>query len=156
MSKAEQAVRELDREGFPIQQVSIIGHDPERELKVQGYVTVADMAKKGIDTGALAVGAFGLLAGAVSVWIPGLGHLRVAGPSAAAMRRIGRAPSMSTIEHGHVWSELRVDCFPPPKASSLDHVRAARTPFWAPMAIVGRRRVRPTGQSLESLKRLPS
>ena len=86
ISKAEQAVRELDREGFPIQQVSIIGHDPERELKVQGYVTVEDMAKKGIDTGALAVGAFGLLAGAVSVWIPSLGHLRIACPLAAARR----------------------------------------------------------------------
>jgi hypothetical protein len=148
VSKAEQAVRQLDREGFPIQQVSIIGHDPERELKVQGYVTVEDEVKQGVRCGALVV--------AVSVWIPGLGHLRVAGPLAAAMRRIGRAPSMSTIEHGHVWSELRVDCFPPRKASSLDHVRAARTPFWAPMAIVGWRRVRPTGQSLESLKRLPS
>ena len=33
MSKAEQAVRQLDREGFPIQQVSIIGHDSERELE---------------------------------------------------------------------------------------------------------------------------
>jgi hypothetical protein len=67
LAKAEQAVRELDREGFPIQQVSIIGQDPERELKVQGYVTVADEAKIGIDTGALAGGVLGLLAGVVSV-----------------------------------------------------------------------------------------
>jgi hypothetical protein len=43
-SKAEQAVRQLDREGFSIQQASIIGHDSGRELKVQGYVTVEDMA----------------------------------------------------------------------------------------------------------------
>jgi hypothetical protein len=85
MSKAEQAVRQLDREGFPLQQVSIIGHDSERELKVQGYVTVEDEAKTGIRGGALAVGAFGLLAGAVSVWIPGLGHLSVAGPMATAL-----------------------------------------------------------------------
>jgi hypothetical protein len=85
LAKAEQAVRELDREGFPIQQVSIIGQDPERELKVQGYVTVENEAKIGIDTGALAGGVLGLLAGAVSVWIPGLGHLRIAGPLASAL-----------------------------------------------------------------------
>jgi hypothetical protein len=85
MSKAEQAVRELDRQGFPIQQVSIIGHDADRELQVQGDVTVEDEAKQGISSGALAAGALGLLAGAVSVWIPGLGHLRVAGPMAAAL-----------------------------------------------------------------------
>jgi hypothetical protein len=85
MSKAEQAVHQLDREGFPIQQVSIIGQDPEREMQVQGYVTVEDMAKKGIDTGALAAGVFGLLAGAVSAWIPGFGHLSVAGPLAATL-----------------------------------------------------------------------
>jgi hypothetical protein len=32
LAKAEQAVRELDRQGFPLQQVSIIGHDADREL----------------------------------------------------------------------------------------------------------------------------
>jgi hypothetical protein len=85
MAKAEQAVRELDREGFPIQQVSIIGQDPEREKKVEGYVTVEDVAKKGMSTGALALGVFGLLSAAVSVWIPGLGHLRIAGPLATAL-----------------------------------------------------------------------
>jgi hypothetical protein len=85
MSKAEQAVRELDREGFPIRQVLIIGHDSERELKVQGYVTVEDVAQKGVSAGALAAGVFGLLAGAVSVWIPGFGHLRIAGPLATAL-----------------------------------------------------------------------
>jgi hypothetical protein len=85
LAKAEQAVRQLDREGFPLRQVSIIGHDSERELKVQGYVTVEDEAKTGIRSGALAVGAFGLLAGAVSAWIPGLGHLSVAGPLATAL-----------------------------------------------------------------------
>jgi hypothetical protein len=85
MAKAEQAVRELDREGFPIQQVSIIGQDPEREETVEGYVTVEDVAKKGMSTGALALGVFGLLSAAVSVWIPGLGHLRIAGPLATAL-----------------------------------------------------------------------
>jgi hypothetical protein len=85
MAKAEEAVHQLDREGFPIQQVSIIGKDPEREKKVEGYVTVEDVAKKGMSTGALALGVFGLLSAAVSVWIPGFGHLSVAGPLATAL-----------------------------------------------------------------------
>jgi hypothetical protein len=99
--KAEQAMRELDRAGFPIQQVSIIGHDVERELTAQGYVLVEDMAKKGIDTGALAVGVFGLLAGAVSVWIPGLGHLGVAGPLAAAL--LGALSGIEGAVAGAAW-----------------------------------------------------
>jgi Heat induced stress protein YflT len=66
LAKAEQAVRELDRQGFPLQQVSIIGHDADRELQVQGDVTVEDEAKQGVRSAALAVGAFGLLAGAVA------------------------------------------------------------------------------------------
>jgi hypothetical protein len=104
MSKAEQAVRELDREGFPIQQVSIIGHDPERELKVQGYVTVDDEAKTGIRSGALAVGVFGLLAGAVSVWMPGLRHLRVAGPMATAI--LGLLGGIEGAVAGAAWGGM--------------------------------------------------
>jgi hypothetical protein len=85
LATAEQAVRQLDRGGFPIQQVSIIGHDSDRELKVEGYVTVADEAKQGMRSGAVAAGVLGMLAGAVSVWIPGLGHLSIAGALATAL-----------------------------------------------------------------------
>jgi hypothetical protein len=85
LAKAEQAIRQLDHAGFPIKQVSIIGHDSDRELQVQSYVTVADEAKQGISSGALAAGALGMLAGAVSVWIPGMGHLSIAGPMATVL-----------------------------------------------------------------------
>jgi hypothetical protein len=101
LANAEQAVRQLDRQGFPLQQVSIIGHDPERELQVQGYVTVADEANTGIRSGALAAGAFGLLAGAVSAWIPGLGHLRIAGPMATAL--LGLLSGIEGAVAGAAW-----------------------------------------------------
>jgi hypothetical protein len=104
MSKAEQAVRQLDREGFPILQVSIIGHDSDRELKVQGYVTVEDEAKQGMSSGALAIGVLGLLAGAVSVWIPGLGHLSVAGPMATAL--LGLLGGIEGAVAGAAWGEV--------------------------------------------------
>jgi hypothetical protein len=56
LATAEQAIRQLDRGGFPIQQVSIIGHDSDRELKVQGYVTVEDEAKQGMSSDELGNG----------------------------------------------------------------------------------------------------
>jgi hypothetical protein len=79
LPKAEEAVRMLDRGGFPIKQISIVGQSTEHERDVQGYVTVEDLAKKGAGTGALAGGLLGLLTVVASVWIPGFGRLVVAG-----------------------------------------------------------------------------
>ena len=85
LAQAEEAVRRLDRGGFPIKQVSIAGQNTEHEREVQGYVTVEDLAKKGAATGALAGGLLGLLTVAASIWIPGFGRLLVAGPLATAL-----------------------------------------------------------------------
>jgi hypothetical protein len=85
LPKAEEAVRMLDRGGFPIKQISIVGQSTEHERDVQGYVTVEDLAKKGASTGALAGGLLGLLTVVASVWIPGFGRLVVAGPMATAL-----------------------------------------------------------------------
>jgi len=85
LALAEEAVRRLDRGGFPIKQVSIVGQNTEHERDVQGYVTVEDLAKKGAGTGALVGGLLGLLTVATSIWIPGFGRLLVAGPLAAAL-----------------------------------------------------------------------
>ena len=84
LSKAEEAVYKLDWAGFPIKQVSIVGQHLEQE-EVQGYVTVADIARKGLRAGAWAGGLFGLLTVAVSIWIPEVGRLLVAGPLATAL-----------------------------------------------------------------------
>jgi hypothetical protein len=85
LAQAEEAVRRLDRGGFPIKQISIVGQNTEHERDVQGYITVEDLAKKGTGTGALAGGLLGLLTVAASIWIPGFGRLLVAGPLATAL-----------------------------------------------------------------------
>jgi hypothetical protein len=66
LSKAEEAVYKLDWAGFPIKQVSIVGQHLEQE-DVQGYVTVADIARRGLRVGAWAGGIFGLLTVAASM-----------------------------------------------------------------------------------------
>jgi hypothetical protein len=85
MVKAEEAVRILDRGGFPIRHVSIIARNLESEREVHGYVTAGDVAKQGAGTGAWVGGLFGLLIGAAFVWVPGFGPLVAAGPFAAAL-----------------------------------------------------------------------
>jgi hypothetical protein len=79
LDKAEAAVRSLDKNKFPIQQVTIIAKGLENEKQVHGYVTACDVSKQGAATGAWVGGLFGLLAGAAFLWVPGLGPLVVAG-----------------------------------------------------------------------------
>jgi hypothetical protein len=82
---AEEAVRRLGREGFPIQQVSILAQDLGSEKQIHGYVTACDVAKSSARAGAWVGGLFGLLAGAAFLWVPGFGPLVVAGSLTAAL-----------------------------------------------------------------------
>ena len=82
MSAAENAVRSLDKGGFPIKQISIVGQDLQSEKEVHGYITAGDVAKGGAGTGAWLGGLFGILVGAAFLWVPGFGPLMVAGPFA--------------------------------------------------------------------------
>jgi hypothetical protein len=85
MPKAEEAIRELGRGGFPITQISITAQNLESEKEIHGYVTAGDVAKSGVGTGAWVGGLFGLLAGAAFIWVPGFGPLVVAGSLAAVL-----------------------------------------------------------------------
>jgi uncharacterized membrane protein len=85
MSEAERAVRKLDEAGFPIAHVSIVSQNPQSEKEVVGYITVEDVAKKGLTTGAWAGGLLGLLTGAAFLWVPGFGPLIVAGKLASLL-----------------------------------------------------------------------
>lgn len=49
MSKAEEAVYKLDRGGFPIKQVSIVAQNLQSERRVNGYVTVSDAGRGGVE-----------------------------------------------------------------------------------------------------------
>lgn len=84
-SDATAAVRELDRNRFPIQQTSIIAQDLQNEKEIHGYITAGDLARNGAGMGAWVGGIFGLLIGAAFVWVPGFGPLLIAGPLAAAL-----------------------------------------------------------------------
>jgi len=85
MAAAEDAIRMLDRGGFPMKQISIVGQDLQSEREVHGFITTGDVAKSGAGTGAWAGGLFGLLMGAAFIWMPGFGPLVVAGPFASAL-----------------------------------------------------------------------
>ena len=85
MTRAEEALRALDRGAFPVTQISIIGSDLQSEKEVHGFITAGDVAKTGAGTGAWVGGLFGLLAGTALIFVPGFGPLLVAGPFAASL-----------------------------------------------------------------------
>jgi hypothetical protein len=85
IDQAEEAVQQLGKAGFPIDQVSIIAKDLGTEKKVHGFVTSCDVAKSSARTGAWVGGIFGLLVGAAFFWVPGVGPLIVAGSLASAL-----------------------------------------------------------------------
>ena len=78
--QAEEAVRELDRSGFAMKQLSIVGKGYHSEEHPVGFYTRGDRMKGwgglGLFWGAL----WGMLLGAAFFWIPGVGPLGVAGP----------------------------------------------------------------------------
>jgi len=76
---AEVAVKELQKSGFDMKKLSIIGRDYHTD-NVVGYYTVGDRMKAWGTTGAFWGGLWGLLFGSAFFWIPGLGPLLVAGP----------------------------------------------------------------------------
>src|SRR5262245_36116484 len=84
-ASAEDAVRRLQEEGNPMQNLSIIGKDFQTVEKPLGFVTTGDVAKSGAKVGAWTGGLFGLLVGAAFLILPGVGPVVIAGPLAAAL-----------------------------------------------------------------------
>ena len=77
---AESAVKELQRSGFDMKKLSIVGRDYHTEEHVVGYYNAGDRIKAWGQSGAFWGGLWGLLFGSAFFWIPGLGPLFVAGP----------------------------------------------------------------------------
>src|SRR6201986_5262100 len=84
-SAAEDAVKELQKSGFDMKKLSVIGKDYHTEEQVVGYYNAGDRMKYWGTTGALWGGLWGLLFGAAFFWVPGLGPLLVAGPVSTAI-----------------------------------------------------------------------
>jgi hypothetical protein len=84
-ASAEDAVRRLQKEGVPMQGLSIIGKDFQAVEKPLGFVTTGTVAGAGAKVGAWTGGLFGLLVGAAFLVLPGVGAVVIAGPLAAAL-----------------------------------------------------------------------
>jgi hypothetical protein len=79
-AEAEAAVKELQRSGVDMAQLSIVGRDYHTEEHVVGYYTAGDRMRYWGKQGAFWGGIWALLFGSAFFWIPGLGPLLVAGP----------------------------------------------------------------------------
>jgi len=82
-NQAEEAIRELQKDGFDMKKLSIVGKDYHTEEHVVGYYSTCDRmsywGKQGAFWGGLWGGLWGML-GAAFFWVPGIGQVLVAGP----------------------------------------------------------------------------
>jgi uncharacterized membrane protein len=82
-SEAEEAVKELQKSGFDIQKLSIVGKGYHSEDQVVGYYNIGDRMKHWGSRGAFWGGLWGFLVGAAMFVVPGVGPVLIAGPLAA-------------------------------------------------------------------------
>jgi uncharacterized membrane protein len=78
--QAENAIGELQKDGFDMKELSIVGKDYHTEEHVVGYYNTGDRMKYWGKLGAFWGGFWGLLVGSAFFWVPGVGPLLVAGP----------------------------------------------------------------------------
>jgi hypothetical protein len=79
-SQAEDTIRELERSGFDMKRLSILGKGYHSEERPVGFYTTGDRMKSWGATGAFWGGLWGVLVGAAFFWIPGIGPIAAAGP----------------------------------------------------------------------------
>ncbi len=79
-NQAEDAVRELQKDGFDMKKLSIVGKDCHTDEHVIGYYNTGDRMMYWGKLGAFWGGFWGLLFGSAFFWVPGIGPLVVAGP----------------------------------------------------------------------------
>ena len=82
---AEDAVKLLQKNGMPMDQLSIIGQDFKTIEKPLGFLTTGSVACDGARVGAWTGGFFGILVGAAFLIVPGIGPLVIVGPLAATL-----------------------------------------------------------------------
>ena len=79
-NQAEDAVRELQRSGFDMKKLSIVGKDYHTDEHVVGYYNAGDRMMYWGKLGAFWGGLWGMLFGSAFFFVPGVGPLLVAGP----------------------------------------------------------------------------
>jgi len=81
--EAEAGIKELQRAGFAMNQLSIVGKDYHSDESVVGYYNTGDRMRHWGKLGAFWGGIWGLLFGSAFFAIPGFGPILVAGPLVA-------------------------------------------------------------------------
>lgn len=79
-TEAEAGIKELQRSGFDMKKLSIVGKDYHTEEHIVGYYSAGDRMKVWGKLGAFWGGFWGLLFGSAFFMIPGIGPLVVFGP----------------------------------------------------------------------------
>lgn len=83
--QAEAAVKALQRAGFDMKKISIIGREYHSEEHVVGFLNAGDRAKVFGKFGAFWGGLMGILFGSAMMFVPVVGHVIVLGPLAATL-----------------------------------------------------------------------
>src|SRR5215469_4449601 len=84
-TQAENGVKALQRAGFDMKKISIIGKDYQTEEHVVGFLNAGDRARVLGKYGAFWGGLLGVLFSSALLFIPVLGHVIVLGPLAAML-----------------------------------------------------------------------
>ena len=79
-TEAEAAVKELQKSGFDMKKLSIVGKNYHTEEDVVGYYNTGDRMKSWGKLGAFWGGLWGFIFGSAFFWVPGIGPIAVAGP----------------------------------------------------------------------------
>lgn len=82
---AEDAVKELQKSGFDMKKLSVVGKDYHTDQQVVGYYNAGDRMKYWGKWGAFWGGFWGLLFGAAFFWVPAIGPVLVGGPLVASI-----------------------------------------------------------------------
>jgi len=80
---AEHAVKELQKAGFDIKKLSLVGKDHHSDEHVVGYYNTGDRMRYWGKLGAFWGGLWGLLFGSAFFFVPGIGPIVVGGPIVA-------------------------------------------------------------------------
>ena len=84
-TEAEEAVKTLQKAGYDMKRLSIVGRDYHSEDRVVGYYNTGDRMKAWGKIGAFWGGLWGYLFGAAFFLIPGIGPVAMAGPIVSAI-----------------------------------------------------------------------
>lgn len=83
--QAENAVNKLQKGGFDMKQLSIVGKDYHTEENIVGYYNLGDRMLQWGSNGAFWGGLWGMFLGSAFFFIPGVGPLLIAGPFVSAL-----------------------------------------------------------------------